>query len=780
MLLGQEQAAEHPRKMFVKLTESAELNRDLTSGLLGLVNLDAILLNQSASSAMKAFPDLKRAGEDPYGLNRVYVVEFDRDQNVSTLSRALSDIGDIEYAEPIYLRELYETEFIPNDPYYSSSWHHSTIESAAAWDIETGSDSIIVAIIDTGVDTDHPDLVDNLWINANEIEGNGLDDDGNGVADDYYGYDFSGSESNTNDDPNINHDWGWHPWNAEDHGTHCAGIAAAVTDNGAGVAGMSHHSLIMGVKIFPNAWDDVCADAIIYAADNGAQILSNSWGGGGNSSTIQDAILYARNVQDAVVLFASGNDGSSTAHYPGANSGTVCVGATNVSDGRASFSNYGSWVDMCAPGTGIWSCTDPDNPAHNSNYQAWDGTSMATPLAAGVGALIRAHFPGIDAAATEERLLDGDYVGNLQMGNRVNAFKALTAFQISHDPMENTIDQANDYEIQATIFSGEPDGLTVDLYYALSGSAYTHVGMTNTDGDDWLGFIPAQPGGTVVEYYIHAHDSEGNEVYHPVSAPDLPFFFLVGGMGHFTTLAYDDAEEDLGWSLGIAGDAAESGVWERVDPIGTYEDGVPVQPEDDHSDPGTLCFVTGNAPFDGDNSGENDVDYGPTTLESPVFNIPGGTFPVLSYWRWFTNDLGFNPGSDPWRVQIKNGSSDWLDLEFTIEAANYWQEKQFVLKRYFENPTQIQLRFIAHDQDLGSLVEAAVDDVRIFVAGGSGIMPGDVNFDAVLNIQDIILLVAHILGESVLTGDAALAADHNLDGQTNVQDLVTLVSVILN
>ena len=762
-------------RLFLKLSEQAyDLNqRNDFDHLRNIPAIDAALSQHTVTNLVRAF-SMMSDQVDPYGLQRVFVIEVMPTNEIENLISQLNDVFEVEYAEPMYIRELYDTQFTPNDPYFSQSWHHPVVQTPEAWDIQTGSEDIIVAIVDTGVDTDHPDLYDNLWTNPNEIPNNGIDDDLNGHIDDIYGWDF------TQNDNDVNHQWNWHPNGAEDHGSHCAGIAAGVTNNELGIAGASHNSKIMTCKIFPYTSDAAAANAILYAANNGAQIISNSWGGGGSSNTIQDAILHARNVRDAVVLFAAGNDGSSSPHYPGANEGVLCVGATNSSDGRAGFSNYGTWVDMCSPGTGIWSCVDRDNPSHNNWYAAWDGTSMATPLAAGIAALVRSQFPNMSAEDVESRLMDGDDVGSLQMGMRVNALKALTAFNISHTPQGNILDPSEDIIISAEIFADLGATMTTTLYYSNSGSNMTSLNMAEDSPGVFSATIPAQAGGSIIEYYIQAQDGEGNLVFHPLTAPEVPHFFTTGGVGFFTTHVFDDAEIESGWTLGLASDDATAGQWVREDPIGTLDDGEPVQPEDDHSQTGQLCFVTGNAEFTGDNSGAADIDGGATTLLSPVYNIPPGSQPILSYWRWYSNDLGQNPGSDIWQVEVSSNGGDWMILEQTNESDNSWSEKQFLLTNLFDVPGSIQIRFTAEDAGSGSLVEAAVDDLRIFYPGELAFIPGDVNLDGQINVQDLVLLVGHILGNASLTGSAVFAADYNIDGDVNIQDVVTLVSAILD
>ena len=774
---GQNQVELIPDKFFLKVEQSAfsQSQRSNAMQVMELPGVADILTTQNTLDILPAFTSFSMDDNDPYGLARIFVVNLSPNEDVLAVIDELNGLSDVEYAEPMYIRELYDTQFIPNDAYFGQSWHHPMVNTPDAWDIEAGSDTVVIAIIDTGVDTDHPDLISNLWNNPGEIADNGIDDDLNGKVDDIYGWDFTTNAG----DADVNHTWGWHPGGAEDHGTHCAGIAAGVTNNLIGIAGASQNSKIMSCKIFPYLSDAAAANAIIYAADNGAHVISNSWGGGGASATIGSAILYARNTKGSVVLFAAGNDGSSSPHYPGASAGTVCVGASNSSDGRASFSNYGSWVDMCAPGTNIWSCTDPANPSHNSQYQAWDGTSMATPLAAGIAALIKSQFPSITVDALEARLIDGDDVGNLQMGLRVNALKALTSFNVSHTALTNIIDPTDPISVNVETFAEAGTALSLTLYYSISGSEYSTLDMTEVTPNNWTSEIPTPESGSIVEYYIHASDDDGNVVYTPLSAPEFPHFFLVGSDGFFPTLIYDDAETEQGWSLGILGDDATSGFWVRDEPIGTFEGTVPVQPQDDHTPAGSMCFVTGNAAFDGSNSGAGDVDGGATTLESPVYVIPPGVSPVISYWRWYTNDLGFSPGEDSWVVQVRDQNNIWVTLEQTTESDNSWTHHQFLVKHYFQQPNQLQFRFIADDAPGGSLVEAAVDDLHIFYTGEVSFIPGDVNMDTQINIQDLILIVAHILGNSTLEGNAALAADFNLDATVNIQDVVTLVSSIL-
>ncbi len=190
----------------------------------------------------------------------------------------------------------------------------------------------------------------------------------------------------------------------------------------------------------------------------------------------------------------------------------------------------------------------------------------------------------------------------------------------------------------------------------------------------------------------------------------------------------DDVETDMGWSLSEPDDDATTGRWVRVDPNGTFTNGLPVQPEDDHTpDPGVFCFVTGQGEPGGAASA-GDVDGGKTTLTTPTFDLSNVPVPSLEYWRWYTDDLGNNPNDDVWVVQISNdGGSSWIDLERTQVSSNSWQFKQFAVDEYITPTSTVSVRFVAADRAGGSLLEAAVDDLRIVstldITGVTGTIP---------------------------------------------------------
>jgi subtilisin family serine protease/chitodextrinase len=324
--------------------------------------------------------------------------------------------GETLYAEPNYVVEAYET---PDDPRYGELWGLPKIGAPTAWDRTTGSENVLVAVIDTGLDYTHPDLRDNAWRNPGETAGNGRDDDGNGYVDDVYGWDFCNNDADPMDD--------------HGHGTHCAGTITGRGDNGLGVAGVSWKARVMGLKF-------LCANgsgstygatlAVRYAADRGATFTSNSWGGGGFSQALYDGILYAQS-RNQLFVAAAGNDGKNldaTNGYPAGYDlpNIVSVAASDSNDAKASFSNYGATrVDLAAPGVAILSTLPGDR------YAAWSGTSMATPHVSGALALYYAAYPGASWSDAREDLLGAvdpvaAWRGVVSTGGRLNVGRLLS------------------------------------------------------------------------------------------------------------------------------------------------------------------------------------------------------------------------------------------------------------------------------------------------------------------------------------------------------------------
>ena len=327
-------------------------------------------------------------------------------------------------AEPDYIRQGL---LVPNDPKYldGTLWglNQATdvdVDAPEGWDVRTTAGSMVVAVIDTGVRYTHQDLAANMWVNSGEVIGNGVDDDGNGVVDDVYGFDAYNNDGDPMDD--------------QSHGTHCAGTIGGVGNNGIGITGVAWGVKLMACKFLSNTGSGTDSDAIRcidYARSKGAKVLSNSWGGGGANSSLLAAIERCR---AAGVLFvaAAGNETNNNdirLSYPASytTDNIISVAATTRTDALASFSNYGATsVDLGAPGDGIYSTVSGSNSA----YATYSGTSMATPHVAGALAMIAAQYPMESYTSLISRLLSGtDKIGSLsgktKSGGRMNLAKSL-------------------------------------------------------------------------------------------------------------------------------------------------------------------------------------------------------------------------------------------------------------------------------------------------------------------------------------------------------------------
>ena len=347
-------------------------------------------------------------------------------RSVAQAVRAFSGHPRIAYIEPNY---VVSTLVTPNDPRYpelfglnntgqTGGTADADIDADAAWGVSTGSHNVLVGVIDTGIDYNHADLAANIWTNPGEIAGNLVDDDNNGFVDDIHGYDF------------VNNDGD--PFDDNGHGTHCSGTIGGVGNNGIGVAGVNWEVSIMGAKFLNSGGSGSTAGAVAaveYTTMMGVDLTSNSWGGGGFSQALFDAIAEA-NAAGIAFVAAAGNSNSNndvTSNYPSNYDvpNIIAVAATDHNDAKASFSSYGlTTVDLGAPGVNILS-TLPGN-----SYGLLSGTSMATPHVAGVTALIRSVSPNIPVAQLKAVLLNAaddvpSMAGITVTGGRLNAFFAI-------------------------------------------------------------------------------------------------------------------------------------------------------------------------------------------------------------------------------------------------------------------------------------------------------------------------------------------------------------------
>lgn len=358
------------------------------------------------------------------GLERVFYAHYSDSRSPQEVAKALSEDSAIEYAEPKYVHHICA---MPNDSLISlQNIYLNHLQLYDAWDlVKAESSAVVIAIVDGGTNILHKDLAANLWHNADEIANNGLDDDQNGFIDDLHGWNFA---QNIADPTGLSNT----PVNAM-HGTHVAGICCAVTNNHLGIAGSSWNAKFMAINTGSPYSDNAIIygyDGILYAAENGADIINCSWGSLGSTSLYEQDVVQHALTLGSVVVAAAGNENDSTAHYPSSYDGVLSVAALSyATNSKASYSNYGKNVDVAAPGAIIYGTTGLDS------YTSLNGTSMAAPLVSGIVALVKARHPDWNdlQAAEQVRMtctnIDSDnpaYIGKLGRG-LVNAYAALTS-----------------------------------------------------------------------------------------------------------------------------------------------------------------------------------------------------------------------------------------------------------------------------------------------------------------------------------------------------------------
>jgi len=529
----------------------------------GIESLDALNQQFGVSRITPLFGDIKQNKKwgwrhVEWGFHLWFQLEFKSETDIRDMVTAYCALEkDVEWAEPGYKKILHAMSeeviasikgtlerWTPNDPRFDEQWHyHNTgqvggspdcdIDLPEAWEIETGHPDVIVAIIDQGVQTDHPDLAANMWVNPGEIPGNGIDDDGNGYIDDVHGYNFAHN---------------WHEIVPGDHGCHTAGTVAAVNSNGIGVAGVAGGSgsgdgvRLMSCQVYAGGSSSGGHHiAPVYAADNGAAISQNSWSYNAVNvyeHYVLDAIDYFNangggNVMNGgVSIFSAGNNNLEGYWYPGCYENVFSVAATNNKDKRPVYSNYGTWVDISAPGgefvtsleEGILSCN------RNGAYAFNQGTSMACPHVSGVAALVvsNAHRNGrtlrndellqiLTDTADDIYHLNPSYVGKLGSG-RINAHSALLAINYNQpqcfitNPADGQfINHGSLVNVEANASSA--GGNITNVEFHLNGVLKATV---TTSPFTWLWDTSSEPGGKHI-LTVKATDGNSNSSSHTIS-----------------------------------------------------------------------------------------------------------------------------------------------------------------------------------------------------------------------------------------------------------------------
>lgn len=449
-----------------------------------------------------------------------------------SLVSELEKLPEVMFAEPNYIYKTINTStslsslltgtiserfssLAPNDPLYGKLWglnntgsnepdrsggysgtagvEGSDVDAEKAWSVTKGSRNVVIAIIDTGIDYNHPDLKNNMWVNEKEISGNGLDDDGNGYVDDVYGWNAEKDNGN--------------PMDGNSHGTHCAGTIGAEHNNGIGVAGVMGEVSLMAVKFLSDSGSGSLADAveaIDYATRMNVDIMSNSWGGGGFSKALEDAIKAAKN-RGIIFVAAAGNNGTNNDTSPTYPSNyqvdnVISVASHTAQDALSSFSCFGKrTVHVAAPGSNVLSSTP------NNQYKVLSGTSMATPHVSGVIGLLLSETGRLPVLELRNRLMatttPGQAYRKSTLGQgRVNAYNFLTDTRIPRPgPDENAWRTESLSEVFETSHP-YADNTKLSKTYSFPGAKYVKLVVEKYDVESGYDFITIKDSkGSVVE-----------------------------------------------------------------------------------------------------------------------------------------------------------------------------------------------------------------------------------------------------------------------------------------
>lgn len=413
-----------PNQVIVKFKAASAMNKSksLTAGSQPLKISAASVTGLKPLFSQPSRASVRTFREEEAGLSRIYELTYAGQSSIENVINELLGNDAIEYAEPRYIHRL---SYSSNDALFNSQNYLRQIRAPQAWDFVRNASGVVIAIVDTGSDLEHEDLAANIHINPNDPV-NGIDDDGDGYVDNFRGWDLVGRSANNiieDNDPDVKSD-------STDHGVHVSGIASAVTDNGIGVSSVAFNARLLIVKA--GADEDAISiyrgyEGIKYAADHGAQIINCSWGSFGGGAFGRDIVNYALS-KGCLIVAAAGNDNTDQAVYPASYSGVLGVANVRSDDTKSFSSNYGDYVDVSAPGSGIL------NTTNNNTYRAYSGTSMAAPMVASTAALVKARFPDLSMQQVGEQIrvtadvIDNEnpgYEGQLGRG-RVNVYRAVT------------------------------------------------------------------------------------------------------------------------------------------------------------------------------------------------------------------------------------------------------------------------------------------------------------------------------------------------------------------
>ncbi len=502
-LWAQQKPQQVPGKIVLKLSDSQVKCQDIAKYLPSKYEILSInkvfpLVEQPKKSSIHGYQTVD--------LTRYVEIQLASEKQKIACIKDLKKSSIVEYAEPRYIPKLL---YVPDDPNHESQYYLNTIHAYDAWDVHQSDSNMIIAIVDTGIDMDHEDLIYNIAYNYDDPI-DGIDNDNDGYVDNFRGWDMGDNDNFPQNEMN-------------EHGSLCAGMAAAHTDNGLGVAGVGFKSRILPLKV--QDADSLLTRAyegIVYAADQGAQVINCSWGNTHYAQFEQDIVQYAAINKDALVVAAAGNDNNSVNFYPASYDFVLSVGGTTGNDEKwtpengnsSGGSSFGYHVDLCAPGIQIMTTSDG-----NDYRNAYAGTSFSAPIVAGAAGVLRSKHPQLSALQSIEHLkntadnidtiaYNEPWQGMLGTG-RLNMFRAVSedfqpglVFQNIQifDDRDNQYENTSIVEIQAWLFNYLHDADNVEITISISSDNASVLTPNLVLGSiDSLSYITIQDPGIQIE-----------------------------------------------------------------------------------------------------------------------------------------------------------------------------------------------------------------------------------------------------------------------------------------